>query len=59
MAAKKAKKKLANKSRSRKTRAPAKAAKPSAKKSPRGGGTDESSESLRASAKSFAFRLLR
>ena len=61
MAVKKAKKKLGKKSGSPKASAPAKAAKPSARsaKSPGGAGDDETSASLRASAKSFAFRLLR
>ncbi len=61
MATKKTKKKPAKKSGSRKTKAPAKVAKSSARsaKSPAGAGVDETSATLRASAKSFAFRLLR
>ena len=55
MAAKKKSKKPA----SRKTRAPAKAAKRAAKPANAASGADESSAVLRASAKSFAARLLR
>ena len=56
MAAKSKAKKKASRS---KAPVRAKSTKPAAKSAPRGSGGDESSEVLRASAKSFAARLLR